>query len=69
MTLIVRFVNLSHENVNVEEYFIDFLNVTSTTGENITEYLLSKLDELRLDINDCRGQSYDNGANMKGICY
>ena len=27
---------------------------------------LEKETELQLELSDCRGQSYDNGANMKG---
>jgi len=28
--------------------------------------ILSELDKIGLNIKDCRGQGYDNGANMKG---
>jgi hypothetical protein len=28
---------------------------------------LTELQNLRLDINDCRSQDYDNGANMVGM--
>lgn len=67
MTLIIRYVHFSKDNVTVEEHFMDFLNVLSSKGENLFDCLISKLNDLRLDLTDCRGQSYDNGANMKGV--
>lgn len=46
---------------------MDFLNVLSSTGENLLDCLITKLNDLGLDLTDCRRQSYDNGANMKGV--
>ncbi|KAK0152965.1 Zinc finger MYM-type protein 1 [Merluccius polli] len=54
-------------DVQIEEHFIDFIQVNDQTGKGLTEALLAKLETLGLDINDCRGQGYDNGANMKGL--
>lgn len=31
-----------------------------------TNYIVNKLKEFNLDIQNLRGQGYDNGANMKG---
>ena len=33
---------------------------------NFLDAFLEKATELQLELSDCRGQSYDNGANMKG---
>ncbi|GJQ73332.1 hypothetical protein Trydic_g13701 [Trypoxylus dichotomus] len=52
--------------VTVEEHFLEFLDVKSTTGKNLTDVLLEELDKIGLEIKDCRGQEYDNGSNMKG---
>ncbi|KAL4152822.1 hypothetical protein QTP88_000655 [Uroleucon formosanum] len=50
----------------IEEYFLDFISVESTTGLHLTNLLVSKLQEYNIDLLDCRGQGYDNGSNMKG---
>ncbi|KAK9740773.1 hypothetical protein RND81_03G059100 [Saponaria officinalis] len=52
MTLIIRCVIMSNEKIKIEDYFLEFLEV---------------LKSLNLNIDDVRGQGYDNnGSNMKG---
>lgn len=36
------------------------------TGLNLSNLILNKLKELGIPFENCRGQAYDNGANMKG---
>ncbi|GFS89322.1 hypothetical protein TNCV_3399961 [Trichonephila clavipes] len=36
------------------------------TGEYLTKAILGKLEKYGLDIQNCRGQGYNNGANMVG---
>jgi len=43
-----------------------FLQVNDTTGKCLFEKLILVLKKYDLDINDIRGQMYDNGSNMKG---
>lgn len=43
-----------------------FLEAEETTGESLSILIQKKLKELNISFEDCRGQSYDNGANMKG---
>lgn len=43
-----------------------FLEVESSTGESLSNLILKRLEEFNLPFEDCRGQSYDNGTNMKG---
>jgi len=50
----------------VKETFFGYLNVLDTMGRGLLELFLEKIDTWSLDIQDCRGQSYDNGSNMKG---
>ncbi|GFW45447.1 TTF-type domain-containing protein [Trichonephila clavipes] len=49
-----------------EEKMIGFFAVTETTGEYLTNAILGELGKNGLDIQNCRGQGYDNGANMLG---
>ncbi|XP_051168857.1 zinc finger MYM-type protein 1-like [Leptopilina boulardi] len=65
MSIILRFCNaLTGE---LEEHFIGFIAASETTGEFITKLVLNELEKHGLDIQNCRGQGYDNGANMVGI--
>ncbi|KAF5785337.1 putative transcription factor and/or regulators TTF-type(Zn) family [Helianthus annuus] len=62
MSIIVRYVN----DTTIEESFLGFLIVDDTTGKGLFDVTVKELKSLGLDINDMRGQGYDNGANMKG---
>ena len=65
LTLFLRFYN--YKSFGVEEHSIGFVDVNRTTSEVLTANFLKYLTEAGLDISNCRGQSYDNEANMKGI--
>jgi hypothetical protein len=45
---------------------LNFFIVEDTTGKGLSDLLLASIEKLGLNIDDCRGQGYDNGANMKG---
>ncbi|GJT83047.1 zinc finger MYM-type protein 1-like protein [Tanacetum coccineum] len=45
---------------------IHVLNADDTTGQGLFDGTLDELKSLGLDIDDIRGQGYDNGSNMKG---
>jgi hypothetical protein len=66
MSLIIRYVDSSSDNISIEESFTVFIDVNDTTGKGLFEVLENELKSLDLDIDDVRGQGYDNGSNMKG---
>ncbi|XP_022008219.1 zinc finger MYM-type protein 1-like [Helianthus annuus] len=65
MTIIGRYVKFSSNSVIVEESFLGFLNANDTTGKGLFDVTYAELQNLGLEIDDMRGQGYDNGANMK----
>jgi hypothetical protein len=66
MSSIIRYVDSSSSHVCIEESFLGFLDVNDTTEQGLFDVLVNELKRLGLDINDVRGQGYDNGSNMKG---
>ncbi|GBP62399.1 hypothetical protein EVAR_3101_1 [Eumeta japonica] len=46
----------------IEEHFIGFIAVEKTTAN----YIITELGQLGISLQNCRGQGYDNGANMGG---
>ncbi|KAL4090089.1 hypothetical protein QTP88_024990 [Uroleucon formosanum] len=62
LTIILRYVN----NDGPVERFITFIHITSHTGANLALCLLNFLKENGINIENCRGQSYDNASNMSG---
>ncbi|CAN1168170.1 Zinc finger MYM-type protein 1 [Linum perenne] len=67
MSMILRYVDVSSNSISVEESFLRFLDVNDTTGLGLFDVFNSELSSLDLDIDNIRGQSYDNGSNMKGV--
>lgn len=68
MTIILRYVldNEETQRFEVKESFIEFLPLHLKTGMAIKEAAKQELQSFGLDLDDLSGQSYDNGANMKG---
>ncbi|XP_054274622.1 52 kDa repressor of the inhibitor of the protein kinase-like [Macrosteles quadrilineatus] len=54
-------------DVAVEESFIGYKVAKESTGEALSELLFAEIESCHLNMNDCRGQAYDNGANMAGV--
>ncbi|XP_067122570.1 zinc finger protein 271-like [Centruroides vittatus] len=60
LTVIIRYVLPS----GIKERFLGFLPIFSHTGEKLEKVILEFLNNIDLDITNCRGQSYDNAFNM-----
>lgn len=66
MTLILRSVNTSITPIQIKEYFLEFLEVKDTSGKVLFSELINAIKKHELDVNNIRGQWYNNGSNMKG---
>jgi hypothetical protein len=65
MSFTIRYVDFEGRP-KVVKHFICFQEVIDFSGEGLTEVILQTLSSLNVNIADCRGQGYDNGANMRG---
>ncbi|XP_022871000.1 zinc finger MYM-type protein 1-like [Olea europaea var. sylvestris] len=66
MSIVLRRADISASPVKVEEFFLGFLLVDDTSAKGLFDELVNALNNLELDIDNIRGQGYDNGANMRG---
>lgn len=65
LALIIRYVKKDGTPV---ERFIQYIPNVGHKGKAMEQEIMSTLASLGLNLNDCRGQSYDNASNMSG-CY
>ncbi|KAL4143314.1 hypothetical protein QTP88_005660 [Uroleucon formosanum] len=65
LTFVVRYVATDG---SPNERYLTFIPNCGHTGEDMEKAVVSTLETLDININDCRGQSYDNAYNMSG-CY
>lgn len=63
---VIRYVVVDGTKVSIVESFIDFLETDGKNAEDLTNMILQKLESDGLDVQDCRGQAYDNAAVMAG---
>ncbi|XP_075680253.1 zinc finger MYM-type protein 1-like [Dermatophagoides pteronyssinus] len=68
LSIVFRYVDVDDmTNGFIHERFLQFESVEDTTGKGLTAKIESILKDEGLDLANCRGQSYDNGANMRGV--
>lgn len=61
LPLCIRYVD---DNADIREEFIQFAKLTVLSGNLIAQEIMNCLRKLDLDIEKCRGQSYDGASNM-----
>ncbi|KAK4884273.1 hypothetical protein RN001_000544 [Aquatica leii] len=66
-SLTIRYVSKKSDDINIEESFITYQVAEETTGEALTDLIFKEIAKCGLNIKNCRGQCYDNAANMAGI--
>ena len=67
MSQVLRYVNISGGKVEVKDTCIGFIEFGEKNIEALTNQILAKLRDDHLDIQDMRGQGYDNAARMAGV--
>ena len=63
LTFVLRYLSA---NGDVKERFLKFFPIERHDAEYLEKTVLSTLQDLSLNTKYCRGQSYDNAANMSG---
>lgn len=67
ISVIARFVKISEKEAEIQEQFLGFFPCNDSTGKGLCNFVLTELlPKFDLEIQNLRGQGYDNGANMKG---
>ncbi|XP_018497533.1 uncharacterized protein LOC100906434 [Galendromus occidentalis] len=66
MSHMLRYVKMDGKKVEVLESFIDFIEAEGKTAEELTSLILGAIATAGLDIQNCRGQAYDNASVMAG---
>nr|XP_047144745.1 zinc finger MYM-type protein 1-like [Hydra vulgaris] len=68
ITFVFRFLHFNDNQLwEVKERFLKLEELEKKKGSDITKLILNVLEENELDIKNCRGQGYGNGANMADI--
>ncbi|XP_063613032.1 zinc finger MYM-type protein 1-like [Penaeus indicus] len=65
-TFIIRYLTTELQEFFVQERFLTFVDCCKETGLEIAMLILETLKQLGIPLADCRGQGYDNAANMSG---
>jgi len=63
---IIRYVRIIDNKYYIMESFVDSIESKEKTGPGLASEITKKLINDGLNIENCRGQGFDNGANMAG---
>ena len=64
LSIIIRYVQ---DNGTIVERFSKFIDSNGQhDSESITNHILRTLTEYEINLDNCRGQSYDNASNLFG---
>ena len=63
----MRYVHCVNHSWKIEERFLQYQDCEKKKGCDIAELICQVLEENKISLKNCRGQGYDNGANMSGI--
>jgi len=64
LSLSLRYVD---SDANIKEDFVGFVHLKDgLTGAALANTILSKISDIGLSINDCRGQGYDGAGSVAG---
>ena len=67
LSVVLRIVKCeTSKGISIHKHFVGFLQALDTSGKGLCETFLGHLENLGLNLSNCRGQSYDNGSNMQG---
>jgi hypothetical protein len=67
LSILLHCVEINQKEGKSKEDICGILHIACSAGSGLFEdSVLSFLDEINLDLENGRGQSYDNGANMRG---
>ncbi len=64
LSVVIRVVSLM-EKPRIREHVMVFLEVEESTGQQLASMILTRLEELGIPYEDCRGQSYNNIMEFK----
>lgn len=65
---ILRYVHINEDRtVEIKEVFVGFFQISKKDAGSLANKILEKLEEDKIPISDCRGQTYDNAAVMAGV--
>ena len=68
ITFVLRYGHRSQDNVwEIKEHFLKYEDCEKKKGRDIAQLICKVLEESGIGLQNCRGQGYDNGANMAGI--
>ena len=62
---VTRYVSTSSNDVSIKEVLLKMIECSKgVSGEALSKSILEAVEELRLDMDNCRGQGYDGAGNF-----